>query len=119
MLFITAEKGEVARAKGERETEKECTTERKSRRRRDEKAPWALSGREEVLRKGGGEEARSVRCMCDVCAAHATFPSRLTLMLAMTTTYLVHDEEERVREVYVARAGAERRRIRVFKLPES
>ena len=26
--------------------------------------------REEVLRKGGGEEARSVRCMCDVCAAH-------------------------------------------------
>ena len=28
------------------------------------------AGREEVLRKGGGEEARSVRCMCDVCAAH-------------------------------------------------
>ena len=28
------------------------------------------SGREEVMRKGGGEEARSVRCMCDVCAAH-------------------------------------------------
>ena len=28
------------------------------------------TGREEVLRKGGGEEARSVRCMCDVCAAH-------------------------------------------------
>ena len=23
-----------------------------------------------MLRKGGGEEARSVRCMCDVCAAH-------------------------------------------------
>ena len=22
------------------------------------------------MRKGGGEEARSVRCMCDVCAAH-------------------------------------------------
>ena len=28
------------------------------------------AGREEVMRKGGGEEARSVRCMCDVCAAH-------------------------------------------------
>ena len=28
------------------------------------------AGREEVLRKGGGEEARSVRCMRDVCAAH-------------------------------------------------
>ena len=28
------------------------------------------SGREEVMRKGRGEEARSVRCMCDVCAAH-------------------------------------------------
>ena len=27
--------------------------------------------REEVMRKGGGEEARSVRCMCDVCAARA------------------------------------------------
>ena len=24
----------------------------------------------EVLRKGGGEAARSVRCICDVCAAH-------------------------------------------------
>ena len=23
-----------------------------------------------MLRKGGGEEARSVRCICDVCAAH-------------------------------------------------
>ena len=32
------------------------------------------AGREEVMRKGGGEEARSiavcVRCTCDVCAAH-------------------------------------------------
>ena len=28
------------------------------------------AGREEVMRKGGGEEVRSVRCMCDVCAAH-------------------------------------------------
>ena len=41
--FITAEKGRVARAKGEGEKEKECTTECKSRRRRDEKAPWALT----------------------------------------------------------------------------
>ena len=29
------------------------------------------AGWEEVMRKGGGEEARSVRCMCDVCTAHA------------------------------------------------
>ena len=28
------------------------------------------AGREEVMRKGGGEELRSMRCMCDVCAAH-------------------------------------------------
>ena len=28
------------------------------------------AGREEVMRKGGGEEVRSVRCMYDVCAAH-------------------------------------------------
>ena len=28
------------------------------------------AGREEVMRTGGGEEARSVRCMCGVCAAH-------------------------------------------------
>ena len=28
------------------------------------------AGREEVFRKGGGEEARSVRCMGDLCAAH-------------------------------------------------
>ena len=28
------------------------------------------AGREEVMRKGAGEEARSVRCMCDVCSAH-------------------------------------------------
>ena len=73
VCLITAEKGGVARAKGEGEKEKECTTECKSRRRRDEKAPGHLitgAGREEVMRKGGGEEARSVRCMCDVCAAH-------------------------------------------------
>ena len=28
------------------------------------------AGREEVMSKGGGEKVRSVRCMCDVCAAH-------------------------------------------------
>ena len=28
------------------------------------------AGREEVMRKGGGEEMRSMRCVCDVCAAH-------------------------------------------------
>jgi len=65
--FITAEKGGVAKAKCEGEKEKECITECKSRRRRDEKAPWALhyeSGEGEgdwvllqlkkVMRKGGG-----------------------------------------------------------------
>ena len=76
LCFITAEKGGVARANGEGGKEKECTTECKSRRRRDEKAPWALNygsgeggGVETHLKGGGdsGEEARSVRCMCDVC----------------------------------------------------
>ena len=52
-IFITAGKGGVARAKGEGEKVKECTTEGKSRRRRDEKAPWALKLRE---REGGGVE---------------------------------------------------------------
>ena len=28
------------------------------------------TGREEGIRKGGGEEARSVRAVCDACAAH-------------------------------------------------
>ena len=58
--LITAEKGGVVRAKGEGEKEKECTTERKSRRRRDEKAPWALNygngeggGVEKWRRRGG------------------------------------------------------------------
>ena len=72
-FLITAEKGGVVKAKGDGEKEKECTTECKSRRRRDEKAPGHLitrAGREEVMRKGGGEEVKSVRCMCDVCAAH-------------------------------------------------
>ena len=51
-IFITTEKGGAARVKGGGEKEKECTTEGKSRRRRDEKAlsllqlkkvaPWAL-----------------------------------------------------------------------------
>ena len=57
-FFFTAEKGGVAKAKGEGEKEKECTTECKSRRRRDEKAPWALnygSG------EGGGVEKGSNR----------------------------------------------------------
>ena len=59
---ITAEKGGVARAMGEGEKEKECNTEGKSRRRRDEKAPWALNygsgegGGVEKGRRGGGEK---------------------------------------------------------------
>jgi hypothetical protein len=28
------------------------------------------TGKAEVIRKGGGEEARIVRALCDVCAAH-------------------------------------------------
>ena len=60
--FITAEKGEVATAKGDGEKKKECTTECKSRRRRDEKAPWALNygsgegGGVEKGRRIGGEK---------------------------------------------------------------
>ena len=45
----------MARAKGDGQKEKECTTEGKSRLRRDEKAPWALnygSG------EGGGGKSR-------------------------------------------------------------
>ena len=63
--FITAEKGGVARAKGEGEKEKECITECKSRRRRDEKAPWALnygSGEGGGVEKGRrrGDEKRAM-----------------------------------------------------------
>ena len=47
--FITAEKGGVAKAKGEGEKEKECTTECKSRRRRDEKSPWAINYESHLL----------------------------------------------------------------------
>ena len=39
--------------------------------------PWALeygSGEGGGVGEGGGEEARSVRCMCDVCAAHGDSP---------------------------------------------
>ena len=63
--FITAEKGEVATAKGDGEKKKECTTECKSRRRRDEKAPWALnygSGEGGGVEKGRrrGDEKRAM-----------------------------------------------------------
>jgi len=53
LCFITSEKGGITGAKGKGEKEKECTTERKSRRRRDEKAPLALNYR---IREGGGVE---------------------------------------------------------------
>ena len=43
VFFFTAEKGGVAKAKGEGETQKDCTTECKSRGRRDDKAPRALN----------------------------------------------------------------------------
>ena len=42
-VLLQLKKGGVAKAKGEEEKEKECTTECKGRRRRDEKAPWALN----------------------------------------------------------------------------
>jgi len=42
-VLLQLKNGGVAKAKGEGEKEKECTTECKSRRRRDEKAPWALN----------------------------------------------------------------------------
>jgi len=64
ITFITAEKGGVAKAKGEGEKKKDCTTECKSRRRRDDKAtaPWALNygsgegGGDEKGRRRGGEK---------------------------------------------------------------
>ena len=43
VVLLQLKNGGVAKAKGEGEKEKECTTECKSRRRRDEKAPWALN----------------------------------------------------------------------------
>ena len=65
--FITAEKGGVEKAKGVGEKEKDCTTECKSRRRRDEKAPRALhhgsgegGGDEKGRRTGAEKRARRV-----------------------------------------------------------
>jgi hypothetical protein len=61
-VLLQLKKGGVAKAKGEGEKKKECATECKSRRRRDEKAPWALnceSGEEGGDAKGrrrGGEK---------------------------------------------------------------
>ena len=43
VVLLQLKKEGVSKAKGEGEKEKECTTECKSRRRRDEKAPWALN----------------------------------------------------------------------------
>jgi hypothetical protein len=62
VVLLQLKKGGVAKAKGEGEKEKECTTECKSRRRRDEKAPWALhyengeGGGDEKGRRRGGEK---------------------------------------------------------------
>ena len=65
-MFITAEKGGVARARGGGK-KKECTTECKSRWRLDEKAPWALNcgsgdvaGDEEGRRRGNEKRAMYV-----------------------------------------------------------
>ena len=48
--------------------ENECTTECKSQRRLDGMAPWTLNygNGKEQMKKGGGEEAKSVRAVCDV-----------------------------------------------------
>jgi hypothetical protein len=43
VVLLQLKRGGVSKAKGEGEKEKECTTECKSRRRRGEKAPWALN----------------------------------------------------------------------------
>ena len=42
-VLLQLKKGGVAKTKGEGEKEKGCTTECKSRRRRDEKALWVLN----------------------------------------------------------------------------
>ena len=62
LIFITPEKVGVARAMGKGEKEKECTAEGKSRRRRNEKAPWDHlrsweGGGVEKGRKGGEKRA--------------------------------------------------------------
>ena len=55
------------------------------------------TGREEVMRKGGGEEARSVRCMCDVCAAMATgLPSVLMLMRRAPATEMPQENGDQI-----------------------
>ena len=62
VVLLQLKKGGVAKAKGEGKKEKECTTECKSRRRRDEKAPWALNyesgegGGDAKGRRRGGEK---------------------------------------------------------------
>ena len=61
-VLLQLKTGGVAKAKGEGEKENECTTECKSRRRRDEKAPWALNyesgegGGDAKGRRRGGEK---------------------------------------------------------------
>ena len=66
-VLLQLKKGGVPKAKGEGEKEKECTTECKSRRRRDEKAPRALNygsgeggGVEKGRRRGGEKRAMPV-----------------------------------------------------------
>ena len=65
LVLFQLKKGGVARAEGVEEKEKECTTECKSQRRLDETRPpghlISGAGSEEVIRKGRGEEARSVQ----------------------------------------------------------
>jgi len=73
LYFISAEKGGVARAEGVWERKRRSVLQ-SARADGDgmRRPPGHLitrAGREEVMRKGGGEEVRSVRCMC-VCAAH-------------------------------------------------
>ena len=65
--LLQMKRGGVAKAKGEGVKEKECTTECKSRRRRDEKAPWALNyesgeggGDAKGRRRGGVKRAMYV-----------------------------------------------------------
>ena len=87
-LFISAEKCEVARAKGVGEKEKECTTECKIQRRLDEKAPRALNygsgegGGDEKgrsARRRGGEK-RAIACVMCMRPMATGLPSALMLM---------------------------------------
>ena len=72
-VLLQLKKGGVAKAKGEGEKRRSVLQSARADGDGMRRPPGHLitrAGREEVMRKGGGKEVRSVRCMCDVCAAH-------------------------------------------------